>query len=70
MRDGLAASITLAVAAVLAVMMLEAWALPDMTTLGLREIVGMIVLGSCTWFTCERTERSCTYMHSNRPITR
>ena len=55
-RDSLAATITLAVAGVLAIALLEAWALPHTTILGLQEIVGVIVFASCTWFMYERGE--------------
>ena len=66
MRDSLAATITLAVAGVLAIVLLGAWALPDTTILGLQEIVGVVVFASCTWLmyeqgaarVCLRTRRS------------
>ena len=57
MRDSLAAAITLGVAGVLAIILLEAWSLPDTTILGLQEIIGVTVFASCTWFTYERGER-------------
>jgi hypothetical protein len=57
MRDGLSATITLAVVGVLAIMLLQAWALPDATILGLQEIVGVTVFASCTWFMYERGEK-------------
>jgi hypothetical protein len=55
-RDSLAATITLAVAGVLAIALREAWALPDTTILGLQEIVGVIVFASWAWFMYERGE--------------
>jgi hypothetical protein len=57
MRDSLAATITLAVAGVLAIVLLGACALPDTTILGLQEIVGVVVFASCTWFMYERGEK-------------
>jgi hypothetical protein len=56
-RDSLAATITLAVAGVLAIVLLGAWALPDTTILGLQEIVGVVVSASCIWFMYERGEK-------------
>lgn len=57
MRDGFSATITLAVVGVLAIALLQAWALPDTTILGLQEIVGVTVFASCTWFMYERGEK-------------
>jgi hypothetical protein len=57
MRDSLSATITLAVAGVIAIILLQAWALPDTIILGLQEIVGVTVFTSCTWFMYERGEK-------------
>ncbi|WP_213767776.1 hypothetical protein [Caballeronia sp. dw_19] len=66
MRDGLSATITLALAGVLAIMLLQAWALPDTTILGLQEIVGVTVFASCTWFMYERGEKKL-HLYSFEP---
>lgn len=57
MRDSLAATFTLAIAGVLAIVMLEAWDLPATFILGLQEIVGVVVFATCTWLMYERGEK-------------
>ena len=57
MRDSRAATFTLAIAGVLAIVMLEAWDLPATFILGLQEIVGVVVFATCTWLMYERGEK-------------
>ncbi|SAL35329.1 hypothetical protein AWB64_03494 [Caballeronia sordidicola] len=57
MRDSLTATVTLAVTGVLAILLLEAWDLPDTLVLGLQEIVGVVVFATCTWLMYERGEK-------------
>jgi len=66
MRDSLVAAITLAVAGVIAIILLKAWALPDTIILGLQEIVGVVVFASCTWFMYERGEKKL-HLHAFEP---
>jgi hypothetical protein len=57
MRDSLAATVTLAIAGVIAIVTLAAWDLPATFILGLQEIVGVVVFATCTWFMYERGEK-------------
>lgn len=56
-RGSLHATVVLAVAGFLAVILLQAWDLPATTTLGLQEIVGVVVFATCTWLMYERGEK-------------
>lgn len=55
-RDGFRAMLTLAVAGVLGILLIEAWDLPATTILGLQEIIGVVVFATCTWIMYERSE--------------
>jgi hypothetical protein len=56
MRESLTATVTLALAGVLAIGLLEAWDLSATLILGLQEIIGVVVFATCTWFMYERGE--------------
>jgi hypothetical protein len=55
-RSSLIATMTLGLAGVIGVMLLELWALSGTVTLGLQEIFGVIVFATCTWLMYERGE--------------
>ncbi|WP_152565263.1 hypothetical protein [Caballeronia glathei] len=56
-RQSLVATAALAVAGIIGVVLLEFWELPDATTLGLQEILTVIVFATCTLLMYERGER-------------
>ncbi|SAL50101.1 hypothetical protein AWB64_05281 [Caballeronia sordidicola] len=56
-RGLLAATVTLAIAGVLAIVMLEAWNLPVTLILCLQEIIIVVVFATCTWLMYERGEK-------------
>jgi hypothetical protein len=66
MRESLAATVTLALAGVLAMVILEGWDLSATFILGLQEIVGVVVFATCTWFMYERGEKKL-HLYSFEP---
>jgi fatty acid desaturase len=53
-RDTLIATLTLAAAGLLRIVLFEWWAMPETIALGLQEILGVIVFATCTWPMYER----------------